>query len=366
MKRQRRVEFQSAIHNPKSAMRPGFTLVELLVVIGIIVLLVGILMPVVRGVRISAFAADSRQQILRLTSAIEAYKADYGAYPGPLSNDQIIMQKDLPSPTTGSAVGALTNVTMSENLVLGIAGGLKPSTKTTGAAAPEYDEQRILSRMGPMGLNPLSPKSGHAYIDVAAAELSLDGSMQENPQSKKFNFKSNQGGPAAKDSAIPEFVDHFPDPLPVIYLRARTGAPGVMSQGNKPEPFQYDLNQFGGYTLPSTPVPAPGGGQGRWSTGIGGHPTAGGHGLQKLGTATLIQQVPSPSEPWGTGTPPAGAPPYQCLTYFMDPQLTNTKDASSSIAKQATPRQKDGYILISPGKDRIYGTRDDITNFGSL
>ncbi len=30
------------------------------------------------------------------------------------------------------------------------------------------------------------------------------------------------------------------------------------------------------------------------------------------------------------------------------------------------PRQKDGYILISAGPDRVYGTTDDLTNFGPV
>jgi hypothetical protein len=29
-------------------------------------------------------------------------------------------------------------------------------------------------------------------------------------------------------------------------------------------------------------------------------------------------------------------------------------------------REKDKYILISAGPDRVYGTDDDITNFGSV
>src|SRR5688500_11671252 len=81
---------QSAMGNRQSAIGRGFTLVELLVVIGIIVLLVGILLPVVHGVRKSAYAAASGQQIARLNAAIQAYYGDHKAYPGPLSNDQII------------------------------------------------------------------------------------------------------------------------------------------------------------------------------------------------------------------------------------------------------------------------------------
>src|SRR6187200_2999400 len=99
---ERRIGVQSAIRDRKSAMA-GFTLVELLVVIGIIVLLVGILLPVVSGIKKSAYGAASAQQIQRLTSAIEAYSADHRAYPGPLSNDQIVFQTPLPTVAGGGA-----------------------------------------------------------------------------------------------------------------------------------------------------------------------------------------------------------------------------------------------------------------------
>jgi hypothetical protein len=48
--------------------------------------------------------------------------------------------------------------------------------------------------------------------------------------------------------------------------------------------------------------------------------------------------------------PPAGQTyyyPYDLYGFMRHPSLTNV------------PRQKDGYILISAGADRIYGTRDD-------
>ena len=45
--------------------------------------------------------------------------------------------------------------------------------------------------------------------------------------------------------------------------------------------------------------------------------------------------------------------PYDAYPYFENPSMPNT------------PRQKDGYVLISAGTDRVYGTPDDITNFGS-
>src|SRR5438874_12949113 len=69
--------------------RRAFTLVELLVVIGIIALLIGILIPVVSKVRASAYVADSKNWISQLSGAIERYHSDFHSYPGPIPYNQI-------------------------------------------------------------------------------------------------------------------------------------------------------------------------------------------------------------------------------------------------------------------------------------
>jgi prepilin-type N-terminal cleavage/methylation domain-containing protein len=63
--------------------RSGFTLVEMLVVIGIIVLLVGILLPTVMSVRRNAEKNAVRMELQTISLALEAYKADFGDYPRP-------------------------------------------------------------------------------------------------------------------------------------------------------------------------------------------------------------------------------------------------------------------------------------------
>jgi prepilin-type N-terminal cleavage/methylation domain-containing protein len=68
----------------KSArVRGGFTLVELLVVIGIIVLLIGILLPVISAVRRSAEKNAGRLDLQTIGLALEAYRKDFGDYPRP-------------------------------------------------------------------------------------------------------------------------------------------------------------------------------------------------------------------------------------------------------------------------------------------
>ena len=49
-----------------------------------------------------------------------------------------------------------------------------------------------------------------------------------------------------------------------------------------------------------------------------------------------------------TGITPPGGNDAQWVAYFMNP----------NIAGQ--PRGKDGFVLISAGADRLYGTKDDI------
>src|SRR6188768_4294737 len=81
--------------------RRAFTTIELLVVIGIIVALIGILIPVVGKVRESAKATDTAAWIQQLSGAIESYHSDFRSYPGPLNNDVHIRAPVAPTATLG-------------------------------------------------------------------------------------------------------------------------------------------------------------------------------------------------------------------------------------------------------------------------
>jgi type II secretory pathway pseudopilin PulG len=318
-------------------------MIELIVVIGILVILVGLLMPVISKVRKSAYQADSNAFLSTLSAACQRYYDEFRAYPGPISNTElrkgtsnVVAAATYPSgyatlPATG--VGSSAVITGSENLVLGLCGGLKYST--TGKF--EYDPSAIGS--GPCAL----VSGGKQYAPYADA-VNLTPSFM-NGATKTGQFADGVG--TAADSVIPEFVDRYPDPLPILYMRARLSVPlpatasdtdntVVTLSGTGP----YDLAEILAYT--GSPI---GVGKELSKSEYKGSGTPFNHGLRTLERTTYPTLDSTANYPFGG------------YAYFKDP---------SSSSTSPTPRAKDMYILISAGTDRVYGTSDDITSFGSL
>ncbi|HEV7299264.1 MAG TPA: type II secretion system protein [Tepidisphaeraceae bacterium] len=293
--------------------RSAFSLVELLVVIGIIAVLIGILVPTVSKIRTSANVANSQQNISTLVSGIERYHADFRAYPGVFPNDSIGTQHYLTPPATNVPLAGLPTqgqlITMSESLVLSLTGGLNLNRDTT---PDTFTYEPAYVGRGPASLNPgTAPKQFPAYIEASDARLGAKPYVAFG----------------AADTIIPEFLDGFGgEPLPVLYLRARSGASGIVTRAGQDENgaarnYQYEVAYLAPYFNAAT-------------TG----------GLQDWG---LIGDKPMKGD-------------VDILPYFKNATLSGGSNAIG------TPRSKDTYILIAAGKDRKYGTDDDITNFGAV
>jgi prepilin-type N-terminal cleavage/methylation domain-containing protein len=362
----------------RTRFRRAFTLTELIVVIALIVILIGILIPVIGKMQANAKAASTAALVSQLTAGIEAYYGDFHAYPGPLSNMEVYAKMGGTAPMityVGTAPGAnydANRITMSENLFLGLCGGL---TWNTANARIDFNQDYV--GKGPGSLNQYQPKQYHTYIEAT--------DVSDSWKSSNNGHFSDEAG-SADDTLIPEFLDRFNNPMPILYMRARVGATGgpaaptsainpVITDGTGARLGQYDLSQIIAYTgsfsgtYPGLALVAmtTTGGNGA-SIGMGkdlpeyfsnsGIPTP----KSKLGRPPYHGLSTVHVAPDAVMTPPGPNYylPYDCYPYFTNSALT---DPTTNVR---TAKQKDRYILISAGKDRVYGTDDDITSFGSV
>jgi prepilin-type N-terminal cleavage/methylation domain-containing protein len=326
----------------------GFTLIELMIAIGIILVLITIAVPVYSRVRRAAPETNTKAQISALDTAIQRYQQDYGAYPGPLLRAKLYSvatannQSGLLDYANGNAV--ITNVTGAENLALGLLGGLRPQT---GTPPPIEFDKSLLGR-GPRSLNTLNPK-GATVTYIEGMSLS------------EGHYKDGAG--EADDSVIPEIVDRFPNAMPILYLRAQTGASGVVSIEGKDNNVdmtmqtQYDLRE----ALPYTKGKSGSIGEGKSIrrdayklVTVSGTDLP--HGLQTVNSNRTFDKGDGANYTY----------PYDAFPYFQNRAFPPTDITTPQKKNQTgTPRNKDKYILISAGVDRVYGTDDDITNFGN-
>ncbi len=342
--------------------RSGFTMVELMTTLTILVILITILVPTISKVRRSAQAASVRQQVNELQGAVERFYQDQHQYPGPLADSELYYAGRNGATTppvnrqlhNANGSGVLSNagkVTQAENLVLGLLGGVKYAPN--GNNPPNICFDPAMIGRGMMTLSGAGIKKFEPYISYDPKTLS--------------SGQYSDGAGTADDSDVPEFVDRFPNSMPILYLRAHVGAKGVVSfdgqdlngwvLGNPGELTQYNLYDVIAYTKGKSGSI----GEGKtiaardYTSNFSPPPKPGylPHGLQNVSDGASMDK-----------SAPGYTYPYDALPYFRNSTAAPT-DINRPNAT-GTPRSKDTYILISAGPDRVYGTADDICSFGSV
>ena len=298
--------------------RAGFTLVELLVVLFVIIILMSILIPAIAGIRKRGYEVRTRSMVQKIASACQVYMTEWHSAPGILPEAQLY---------GGQGGPAGVRVTSTENLTLSLLGGL------SGSAGNYTYTSSPLTTNGALSLNPSDPKRYNAYIDYVASEMDwVNGSGNYTAQ-----FPPPQAVTGAEDSVIPEFLDGYPDPKPIIYMRAHVGGSAVIDdqtsdlgfqQGGTPQYHMEDVTTYSGNAIDP---PQPG--------------------------TPFALSFTSPSY----GGMPDSKHFLSWYEVFRNDGMTQMD--SGGIAVSGTtevPKGKDGFILIAAGSSRIWLGHDAI------
>jgi prepilin-type N-terminal cleavage/methylation domain-containing protein len=381
----------------------AFTLIELLVVIGLIAILIAATLSVIPKVKRAVYGASTQSQLAAIATAIQAYYNDFHAYPGPLANNQLNWSYDsVPANQPGITVpnysGSGTNflglgslspspfsnnnynpqtgaqfsykITSSQNLVLGLLGGLEFQTNTSGQVTNFiYNPLDLFATdgvtptpRGPSSLNPASPRRQQAYLQVKPGDISVPNVNANAGTGTSF---IDEAGRSPNDAMLPVFLDKYGSPLPILYYRTNVGGTAITGLRSTSTAGAYTDDSNNVLTDPNTGanliaqydlvqnLPYVQSQIGLVKSAV--------HGLQGVGNSPNLTDVIDTTT-GGVSTPSNNG--KNGLAYFKDPSL-NT-NLSTNTNGQGVARQKDGFVLISAGPDRQYGTHDDLIYPGPL
>ena len=222
--------------------RTAFTLVELLVVVGIIGLLIGLLLPALGKVIQRAKSTQTLGTMQEFAKACDAYFQEFGEYPAAIPNDVLYF-----GITDNSAdpvsVQQLPKLTQAENALLALMGGYRVSTdadyatytgtELTFSTTPQFKIKIDSTRMGE---GPL--KNGRKYEAFYA------------PKGREFakaagQMSSNDALPeSAGAGLVPDLVDAWGAPIGYICQMRALGP--IVRKGNIPG--QFERKQMIAYT----------------------------------------------------------------------------------------------------------------------
>lgn len=323
----------------RSAQRRGFTLVELLTVVGIIALLMGILMPALSKARMQAKRTACAAIISSIERGLEMFKNDFEQYPDSQYRPDPIHWGTLPpTPPTG-------NLTGSHWLARALAGHDFLGVDTKGRSLNLLNEAPASVPVVDLDPNgPMKAERKGLYIDAKKA-------FAADNDSKVFS--------RVWDRSIGRFlpIDNFG--YPILYYRANSRAQQPFSYDDMSVYRLRDNVTITGYWQadsqpptkytwdPAIPERAP------WDfAGTGMQ-----HGLGVFGSTV------DPRNRGAALDPVTNTVKGQYFTEYMYNNSAFTATSAGGGAGTVSAANSETYVMISSGPDGIFGTTDDLNNF---
>jgi len=299
--------------------RHGFTIIELLTVMSIIVILFGLLVPAMTLVKTYAKVVKQQAQFHAIEAGLQMFHDDFGAYPPSDSMDR--KETGGPDNTTKGYPGAikLAEALMGQDLL-----GFHPSSIFKADGTNPLLTQP-LDDLYPDNIDPKNPTDIHRdnlrsrkgpYLDITRVSTAAIGALYSK-----------------QTLANLVICDEFPR-VSIAGAGRRVGLPVLYYKANVSSMLDPDPN---GGTLPANPDS---------TTYIYNH----------LDNQSLIELTPAWTtdttikNPWANNETPGMVGFY---TAIQNPK----------ISSPPKPYNPDTYILMSAGPDGLYGTRDDVLNF---
>lgn len=308
--------------------RKGFTLVELLTVMAIIVILIGILTPALSAARTRATKTAVRAQINSLSVGLEAFRSDENRY---VPSNAVLFAKDTMTPVpemTQWEVGAVGELNGAHLLVDAMVGrdflGYDPRI-----GSPNYDRWAVTNDRR----DPYIPVDG---VDVTSFDEPAEDADGVVP-TPNITFPKPNG---TEVEGVPVFRDKFG--WPILYYRASATATQntPIIQTPMADPFFGDGVYDGLDNALFT------------SYAMANHRIADANG-------TITDMCPGGYGTDDLSTIPNGGTFAEFIRSF---RATTFVPMSTDIACPR-PVKSDTFIILSAGRDGLYGTLDDVANF---
>jgi type II secretory pathway pseudopilin PulG len=214
----------------------AFTIIELIVVVGIIVLLLSILIPAVGAARSSSRKTATSTQMRNIALACESYYQIFRAYPGAIST------RDYGTTTA--------NFSESQSLVVSLTRAFAPVTVTFPTTVKTYTTKIANSGVGttPMTISSDPSVTPRDYSESSGAGYrNYDALLNPSPAEL---MTSDCGLDPANDAPVLGDIAYGQDELPILYYRMDVKYDPQITT-NVPVATQWAANATGSFYLAS-------------------------------------------------------------------------------------------------------------------